>query len=117
MEAYTVMQDSESPDLEPAHSIIERLGGKALVARHLGLAYTAPYRWTYPHAAGGTGGKIPSRHIPALMVLARARKVELWLEDFFPQVKTAPKAAPKAAPPRPKKSDKRFRWRRQQRRG
>src|SRR5262245_4864601 len=45
--------------MEPAATIIRRLGGAAIVAAVVGTAVTAPYRWQYPRARGGTGGVIP----------------------------------------------------------
>ena len=70
--------------MEPACTIIRRLGGPEAVSSALGLAYTAPYRWQYPKAKGGTGGLIPQRHHLALMRLARERGVPLEPADFFP---------------------------------
>ena len=57
--------------MHPAASIIRRLGGAAAVAAATGTALTAPYRWQYPRAKGGTGGVIPQRHHRALIDFAK----------------------------------------------
>lgn len=70
--------------MEPAHTIISRLGGEAAVAAATGTAYTAPYRWQHPKDKGGTGGLIPQKHHPALLAFARRRGVTLTADDFLP---------------------------------
>jgi len=69
--------------LEPARSIIERLGGVEVVAAATGRNRTRVYRWMYPIERGGTGGVIPQREIPTLLELARERQVDLSHSDFF----------------------------------
>lgn len=70
--------------MEPAHSIIRRLGGEAVVATITGTASTAPYRWQYPRDKGGTGGIIPQRHHLALLDYANAVSIALTPSDFLP---------------------------------
>jgi hypothetical protein len=70
--------------MDPASAIIQRLGGAVVVAAIAGTAITAPYRWQYPRAKGGTGGLIPQRHHPALIAFARAHAIALAAEDFLP---------------------------------
>lgn len=70
--------------MEPASSIIHKLGGEAVVAQSLGTAFTAPYRWQYSKEKGGTDGLIPQKHHPALLALAREQGTDLSAEDFLP---------------------------------
>jgi len=69
--------------MEPAASIIAKLGGPSAVAAAAGTSYTAPYRWQHPVEKGGTGGRIPAKHIPVLIELAKANGIELEAGDFF----------------------------------
>jgi hypothetical protein len=39
--------------------------------------------WSRPKESGGTGGIIPQKHIPALLILADQIGVALALGDFF----------------------------------
>jgi hypothetical protein len=79
--------------MEPAHSIIKRLGGPAAVSARLGVAYTAPYRWQHPPEKGGSGGLIPQKHHPALLAFATELGVELSAADFLPlELPAAPEA-------------------------
>lgn len=55
------------------------------MARATGTALTAPYRWQYPRAKGGTGGLIPQRHHRALIEFARAQGLVLNAADFLPR--------------------------------
>ena len=70
--------------MEPAATIIRRLGGARHVAGLLGTAYTAPYRWQHAREKGGTGGLIPQRHHVALLAYARERAIALTPYDFLP---------------------------------
>lgn len=72
-----------SEHLEPARTIVYRLGGPAKVARSLGLNNSRPYRWMRPKSEGGTGGTIPSKHQQALLDLAHELGVDLGPADFF----------------------------------
>jgi len=71
--------------MEPAHTIIKKLGGEAAVAQITGTAYTAPYRWQHPKDKGGTDGTIPSKHIPTLLEYAKSHGVDLSASEFFPE--------------------------------
>jgi len=70
--------------MNPASTIIEKLGGPAKVAEIAGTASTAPYRWQYPRSKGGTDGLIPQRHHRALLDEAQKLSIELKAEDFLP---------------------------------
>lgn len=67
--------------LEPAFSVLERLGGKSCVAAELDVAASTLSRWCQPVPAG-TGGVIPQRHWPALLAFAKKQQVELSLSDL-----------------------------------
>lgn len=69
--------------LNPAKKIIDSFGGERVVADIVGASYTAPYRWQYPVVKGGTGGRIPQKHIQTLLAAAKERGISLSLPDFF----------------------------------
>jgi hypothetical protein len=69
--------------MEPARTIIAKLGGEAQVSFITGTAYTAPYRWQAARAKGGTGGVIPQRHHRGLIDYARAKGIPLNAEEFL----------------------------------
>lgn len=71
--------------MNPAAAIIDKLGGPSKISKEVGVHRTRVSNWKRPRAAGGTGGMIPQRHIPALMSLAQREGVVLRAEDFFPQ--------------------------------
>jgi hypothetical protein len=70
--------------LEPANSIIARLGGLAVVQSITGASRTRVYRWTQPKDNGGTGGLIPVNHAPKLLSYAKLHGVPLSEKDFIP---------------------------------
>lgn len=69
--------------MEPASTIIKKLGGESLVSEITGTANTAPYRWQYAKEKGGTGGSIPQRHHRTLLDYARNNSINLQAEDFI----------------------------------
>ena len=79
--------------MEPARTIIKRLGGEAVVARITNMAFTAPYRWQHSRAKGGTDGLIPQKHIPTLLEYARQNGIELSANDFLPVSQQSEEAA------------------------
>lgn len=68
--------------LEPAFSIVERLGGKSAVAAELHLSASTLSRWCSARPKG-TGGTIPQRYWNDLLLLAQRRKVEISPKDLF----------------------------------
>ena len=70
--------------LEPAHTILARLGGPAHVADMLGIHCTRVYAWRRSRTQRGTGGIIPQRYHVQLLAFARACRVKLAAEDFLP---------------------------------
>jgi hypothetical protein len=83
--------------MEPAATIISRLGGEKTVSEITGRAYTAPYRWQHPVGKGGTGGLIPQKHHVALLDYARAHGIELTPADFFPRHDLSSRVAEEAS--------------------
>jgi hypothetical protein len=67
--------------LEPAFSVVEKLGGKAAVADTLNLDKSTLSRWCQP-APQGTGGMIPQRYWPQLVEMARKQKVRITLKEL-----------------------------------
>lgn len=70
--------------MEPATTIIKKLGGERVVSKVTETAYTAPYRWQQPREKGGTDGLIPQRHHPRLLDYARDNEIPLSPADFLP---------------------------------
>lgn len=66
---------------EPAYGVIEVLGGKGPVSQHLGMTPSALSRWCQPRPRG-TGGSIPQKHWPQLLVLGKRVGVRLKVEDL-----------------------------------
>lgn len=83
--------------MEPASSIIARLGGEKVVSEITGKAYTAPYRWQHPIERGGTGGLIPQKYHRALLEYAEANGIDLIPTDFLPGLAPRPLPQPEAA--------------------
>jgi hypothetical protein len=67
--------------LEPAFSVIEKLGGKSSVAESLELDKSTLSRWCQPRPMG-TGGLIPQRYWPQLMQMAREQRVRIGLKEL-----------------------------------
>ena len=70
--------------LNPAKSIIGKLGGPEPVASVTGRSLSRVYRWMYPAERGGTGGVIPQRYHRALLEAARAKGIPLSADDLLP---------------------------------
>lgn len=67
--------------LEPAFTVIEKLGGRSAVANELGLDRSTLTRWCQPRPAG-TGGVIPQRYWPQLIEMARQQRVRISLKEL-----------------------------------
>jgi hypothetical protein len=77
--------------MEPAQTIIRKLGGPNAVAQITGLHRTRVSSWQRSRAAGGTDGRVPQKHHAALLAFAREKGIELKAEEFLhpPQVAEA----------------------------
>jgi len=71
--------------LDPAATIIDRLGGTAAVAKRLGKDRSTVCQWRVPRARGGTDGLIPQKHHPEILEFAAELKVRLRAADFLPR--------------------------------
>lgn len=83
--------------MEPAASIISKLGGDTEVAKIVGVHRTRVANWKRPKTAGGTNGIIPFKHVPALIAAAKASGENLSADDFLPAAIPAPAEAENAA--------------------
>lgn len=79
--------------MEPADSIIARLGGVSAVAKAAGVHRTRVSNWKRARKDGGTNGRIPQKRIPALLAHAESIGVALGLADFFPEQQSSCPAA------------------------
>jgi hypothetical protein len=79
--------------MEPAQTIIRKLGGPSSVAEMLDLHRTRVSAWQRSRASGGTGGQIPQRHIRRLLDQAKRRGIALRLADFFVEARRRSRAA------------------------
>lgn len=70
--------------LDPAASVLERLGGPMRVCEEIGVHKTRVYKWMKPKSEGGTGGMIPGSHIQDIIRMGAERGIEFSLADFFP---------------------------------
>lgn len=69
--------------LDPAASVISRLGGVAQVASITGRDVSRIYRWMAPKSTGGTGGRIPHDDAIKMLQHAREKGLPLTAEEFF----------------------------------
>jgi hypothetical protein len=69
--------------LEPARSVIAKLGGIDVVSEATGRHVSRIYRWMYPKVQGGTGGLIPQSEAAKLLAFAHANQIPLSAADFF----------------------------------
>jgi hypothetical protein len=86
---HSVFVHSGKGHMEPAATIIKKLGGAAAVASIAETALSAPYRWQAPRHRGGTGGCIPQRHHQSLLAFARQHGIALAADEFLPRADVA----------------------------
>lgn len=70
-------------NLEPATSILAKIGGANVAAGITGKHVSRVYRWCYPREKGGTGGVVPHDDATKLLAHAKANGIALSAEDFF----------------------------------
>lgn len=85
--------------MEPASTIIKRLGGEARASQITGTSAATPYKWQYPRSAKGTGGTIPLRHHRAILEYSKAHRLGITAEDLQP----CERDQENVKPPRPRK--------------
>lgn len=69
--------------MEPAKTVIDKLGGAQAVADFLGVSPVRVYCWTYPRTRGGTGGLIPAKHQAKLLQMADRLGIRLRAADLI----------------------------------
>lgn len=69
--------------LDPAKSIIAKIGGVDVVASVTGKHISRVYRWMYPKERGGTGGLIPQVEAIKLLSHARSNSIDLDAEEIL----------------------------------
>jgi hypothetical protein len=69
--------------LEPARTVLAKIGGVDVAAEVTGKHVSRIYRWTYPREKGGTGGVVPHDDATKLLAHAREKSIDLKAEDFF----------------------------------
>lgn len=60
------------------------------MAEIAGVHRTRVSNWARSKDAGGTGGTIPFKHVPALIAAARTKGIELSADSFLPGAEPAP---------------------------
>ena len=75
--------------MEPAQTIIAKLGGPGVVAGIVKVHRTRVSNWKRPRESGGTGGMIPQGYHRTLLDYANDHSIELSAEDFLAPRETA----------------------------
>ncbi len=70
--------------MEPAQTIIAKLGGPGTVSEVVGIHRTRVSNWQRPRAKGGTNGLIPQDYHLRLIDFAAEKGVVLTGNDFLP---------------------------------
>ncbi|MFO0268969.1 MAG: hypothetical protein ACK53W_00310 [Gemmatimonadota bacterium] len=68
--------------LEPARTVVTRIGGVRATARILDIAPSAVSRWMLPRAKGGTNGAVPLKHWQRLLNHAKRESIPLTVNDL-----------------------------------
>lgn len=69
--------------LEPAHSVICKLGGVRSTARILGLSPSSVSRWMTGAAKNGTNGAIPQKHWKTILNYAKQEQLKISISDLL----------------------------------
>lgn len=69
--------------LEPARTVVAKLGGIQAAAEAAGVHFSRVYGWMYSREKRGTGGIIPAEHQAKLLAWAKAHGRRLKPADFF----------------------------------
>lgn len=70
--------------MDPAQTIISKLGGPGIVSGVVGIHRTRVSNWQRPREKGGTNGLIPQGYHLQLIDYAAAHGITLTAEDFMP---------------------------------
>jgi hypothetical protein len=77
------MSKPTTKQLEPARSVVTKLGGVRATARILSIAPSAVSRWMAERDNKGTGGVVPQKHWKALLFFAKKEKIKLSESDLY----------------------------------
>ena len=80
-------------NLEPAASIVSRLGGPGVVAGVVSVHRTRVSNWKREKEKGGTGGLIPQKYHRMLLDYAAQKEIELKAEDFLAPIAASAEAS------------------------
>jgi len=69
--------------LNPAKSVIAKIGGIDVAASVTGKHVSRIYRWMQPREKGGTGGVVPHGDATKLLRHAASHGLDLTANDFF----------------------------------
>lgn len=67
----------------PASRVISAFGGVRATARILDVASSTVSRWQKAREHGGTGGKVPTKHMREVLDEAKRRGLHLSAEDLI----------------------------------
>ena len=69
--------------LDPAHTIVQLLGGRTYVAVRLDIDQSTVARWMYPkNIHCGTGGQIPQKYWHKFLAMGRENGLKITVEDL-----------------------------------
>ena len=69
--------------IDPAKTVIARMGGASRVSEITGRNIATVYRWMNPRERGGTDGIIPHEDARKLLECAEKNGLDLVHSDFF----------------------------------
>lgn len=68
--------------LDPARTVVAKLGGVRATARILGVNPSAVSRWLVSRQEKGTGGAVPLKHWQALLDYAKQERIKLSVTEL-----------------------------------
>jgi hypothetical protein len=69
--------------LDPAYTVIQKLGGLQNAAKASGVSENRVWRWQLPRKRGGTDGLVPTKRQQLILDWAARHNVDLRPADFF----------------------------------
>jgi hypothetical protein len=82
---------NENVNLDPAKTVIDKIGGVEKAAEVTGKHISRIYRWMYSTVRGGTGGFVPHGDAVKLLEYAKGNELPLTAEDFIQKPSPAEK--------------------------
>jgi hypothetical protein len=77
-----MMNTKYKKNLDPAYSVISKIGGYRPTARMLGISPSAVFRWTLSANLQGGGGAIPQKHWQSIIDHAKQNKLDISVLDL-----------------------------------